>query len=85
MRTLGKYFVDYTNEAWVAPQDIFNLRLGVRSDALTLEAFSTNLFDEDSPPSAVIGNDLITVARSNEIRYSLARKRTFGVRAVYNF
>ena len=82
---LGKYFVDYTNEAWVAPQDIFNLRFGVRSDALTLEAFSTNLFDEDSPPSAVIGNDLFTVATSNEIRYSLARKRTFGVRAVYNF
>ena len=82
---LGKYFVDYTNEAWVAPQDIFNLRLGVRSDALTLEAFSTNLFDEDSPPSAVIGNDLFTVASSNEIRYSLARKRTFGVRAVHNF
>ncbi|MDE0243792.1 MAG: TonB-dependent receptor [Gammaproteobacteria bacterium] len=82
---LGKYFVDYTNEAWVAPQDIFNLRLGLRSDALTLEAFGTNLFEEDSPPSAVIGNDLFTVARSNEIRYSLARKRTFGVRAVYNF
>jgi len=82
---LGKYFVDYTNEAWVAPQDIFNLRLGLRSDALTVEAFGTNLFEEDSPPSAVIGNDLITVARSNEIRYSLARKRTFGVRAVYNF
>ena len=82
---LGKYFVDYTNEAWVAPQDIFNLRLGLRSDALTVEAFGTNLFEEDSPPSAVIGNDLFTVARSNEIRYSLARKRTFGVRAVYNF
>lgn len=81
----GKYFVDYTNEAWVAPQDIVNLRFGLRSDALTLEGFATNLLEEDAPPSAVIGNDLFTVATSNEIRYSLARKRTFGVRAVYNF
>jgi len=57
----------------------------VRSDALTLEAYGTNLLEEDNPPSAVIGNDLFTVASSNEIRYSLARKRAFGVRAVYNF
>ncbi len=82
---LGKYFVDYTNEAWVAPQNIVNLRVGVRSEALTLEAFGANLLDEDNPPSAVIGNDLFTTARSNEIRYSLANKSSFGVRAIYNF
>lgn len=82
---LGKYFVDYSNAAWGGPQDIVNARIGVRTDEMSLEGFVTNLFDESAPPSAVIGNDLVTFASSNEIRYTLARKRQWGVRATFNF
>ena len=81
----GKYFVDYSNAAFASPSDIVNVRLGIRSNYLSLEGYITNLLGEDDPPSAVIGNDLVTFAASNEIRYTLARKRTVGVRATYNF
>ncbi|MCB2106961.1 MAG: TonB-dependent receptor [Rhodobacteraceae bacterium] len=81
----GKSFVDYSNVAWRGPQEIVNARLGIRSEELTLEGFVTNLLNDDTPPSAEIGNDLFTFAATNEIRYALPKKRTFGVRAVYNF
>ena len=81
----GKAFTDYTNVAWRGPQDIVNARVGIRTDDLTLEAFVSNLLDDDTPPSAVFGNDLFTFATTNEIRYALPKKRQWGVRAVYNF
>ena len=81
----GKAFTDYTNVAWRKPQDIVNLRAGIRTDDMSLEAFVTNLLNDDTPPSAVIGNDLFTFATSNEIRYALPKKRQFGVRATHNF
>ena len=82
----GKYFVDYSNAAFAAPSDIVNVRLGIRSDYLSFEGYIENLLDEDDPPSAVIGNDLFTCFPcTNEIRYTLARKQTVGVKATYNF
>ncbi|MDX2223119.1 MAG: TonB-dependent receptor [Rhodospirillaceae bacterium] len=81
----GKYFVDYSNVAQGGAQDIVNLRIGLRTDELSIEGFVTNLLKDYSPPSAVIGNDLFTFAGTNEIRYSLASKRQIGVRARYNF
>ena len=82
---LGKYYVDYSNAAFSGAQDLVNVRSGFRTEYVTVEAFVSNLFKEDTPPSAVIGNDLVTFAASNEIRYTLAQKRKFGVRAIYNF
>jgi iron complex outermembrane receptor protein len=81
----GKQYTDYSNEAWIAPKDIVNARAGVRSESLSVEAFVTNLFDQDDGPSATFGNELFTFASSNEIRYGLAQKRQAGMRAVWNF
>lgn len=82
---LGEYFVDYSNVASVPEQDIVNVRAGIRGEKLRVEVFVNNLLEEAAPPSAVIGNDLLTFAASNEIRYGLAKKRTWGVRLGYDF
>lgn len=81
----GKQYTDYSNAAYIGDRDLVNARIGIRSETLSLEAYVTNLTDQDAAPSATIGNDLFTFANSNEIRLSLAQKRMFGVRAVYNF
>jgi iron complex outermembrane recepter protein len=81
----GKAFTDYSNVAWRGPIDSVNARIGIRTEDLTLEAFVSNLLDDDTPPSAVIGTDLFTFATTNEFRYGLPKRRQWGVRAVYNF
>ena len=87
----GKQFVDYTNLAWVRSQDIVSIRLGVRSEVVSVEGFVRNLTNDSTPNSTTAQVDPLKYFKfppgpySNEIRYALPDKRMFGIRAKYNF
>jgi iron complex outermembrane receptor protein len=82
---IGRYFTDFSNVAYGNSRDMVSLRLGVRSEAISVEGFVTNLLQDKSPPSAFLGSDVYAGAAGNEIRYALPVKRQFGLRARYNF
>lgn len=90
----GKRFVDEKNFAWIGSQWLFNLRVGVTDENLRLEAFVTNLFDDDQ---YLAGNRWTDFSASQGglfpfefglqqgIALTAPKKRQFGVRAAYNF
>ena len=80
----GSYFGEYANISKNSPADIVNLRIGMRNEAFSLEAYATNLL-QDTSPQIALGTDLFTVASTAEVRYGLATKRKLGLRATYNF
>jgi iron complex outermembrane receptor protein len=87
----GRQFVDYTNLAWVRSIDLVNARIGIRSESISIEGFVRNLTNDSTPNSTTAQVDPLKyfkfppVPYSNEIRYALPDKRTFGIRARYNF
>ena len=85
----GKYFLDVSNLAWTKPRKIVNARVGVSTDKLQITAFVKNLFQDDAL-TGYLGLDILTQTPTNtnlqnEIRTALPDKRTFGIRANYNF
>jgi len=87
----GTAFTDESNIASSAAYWRFNLRAGVeRGDGLRLEAFVTNLFDEDAF-SAVArfsdfsGRDLLNFTSNQGVVVSPMDKRRVGIRASYQF
>ncbi len=82
-------FTDYTNVLRIRPSTNVNLRLGVRNEVLSIEAFATNLLRNDVLQSALYGTDVRffvgPVLTTNAVRFSLPLKRMFGIRASYNF
>ena len=84
----GRVFTDYSAAAWIGGTDKLNLKLGARSDVLTIEAFVNNLTNDKHLLQGSTGVDVFTFAVppfKNEIRYSLPLPRSFGIRASYNF
>jgi iron complex outermembrane receptor protein len=84
----GKNFADFSNVAWVGSADKVNLRVGVRDERLTIEAFVLNLTNDKTMLAGLIGIDVFTFLlppQKNEIRYSLPIPRSWGLRASYNF
>lgn len=82
----SKIYVDPTNVAWIGASSRVNLRVGLRGDALRLEAFVTNLLDDDTLTEGDRANDVFfSASQLNEIRIGLPDKRTFGISASYEF
>jgi iron complex outermembrane receptor protein len=90
----GKYFVDPTNVAWIDPANLFDLRLGIRKDTLTVEVYGLNLTDNMQPLGAQRNFDdqlccavgaTVGPSNVNAIQYVLPDRRQFGVRFIYGF
>ena len=86
----GRNYADFSNVAWVGASDKLNFRVGVRSEALTIEGFVTNLTNDKTMLAGLLGTDTFTFIgllgpTKSEIRYSLPIPRTFGLRASYSF
>jgi iron complex outermembrane receptor protein len=84
----GRTFTDFTNVNWTAPWDNVNVKLGVRNENLSLEAFVNNLTQNDESPSSIFGIDVFSFLvppQKNAVRLAPPTPRSVGVRAIYNF
>ncbi len=86
----GKRQVDYSNIAQTAAYDNLNLRLGLRNEELTIEAFLLNATDSDEFIAAGRGINLFSFTgfggpNQNMIRVAAPIPRRWGVRTMYNF
>jgi iron complex outermembrane receptor protein len=84
----GAKYTDLANYTKVGDNQNLNLRLGVRSEKLTVEAFVNNATDEDTMMSALLGIDVFTFLvppNKNEIRFSPPIPRSYGLRVSYEF
>ena len=84
----GSRYTDFSNIAKTSPYDNVNVRIGIRSPSLSVEAFVQNALDHDEFIQGGLGVDLFTFIRGpnkNEVRVSAPIPRTFGIRMAYNF
>lgn len=85
----GSKWADQANIAKSSAYDVVNLRTGIRNEEFSLEFFILNALDHDEFTQARQGIDLKTFGPfapdNNEIRVSLPNRRSWGVRASYNF
>ncbi len=83
----GKKYTDLANATWVGASENLNLRLGVRDEKFSIEAFVTNATDDDTLVSALLGIDVFSflAVNRNEIRFSPPIPRAFGIRMTYEF
>jgi iron complex outermembrane receptor protein len=84
----GEKYTDFANSTKVGDSQLATLRLGVRNEKLTVEAFVTNLFDDDTMLSALLGVDVLTFltpTNKNELRFSPPIPRQYGLRVTYDF
>jgi iron complex outermembrane recepter protein len=84
----GKKHTDFANYTTVGDNQNLNLRLGVRNEKFTVEAFVTNATDEDTMLSALLGIDVftfLTPTNKNEVRFSPPIPRAYGLRVTYDF
>ena len=84
----GSSYVTASNSAVIPASDRLNVRAGIRRDNLTLEAYARNLTYDKAPLNASIGADALftpTTIAGREIRYALPDKRSFGIRATFDF
>jgi iron complex outermembrane recepter protein len=81
---VGSKFATEANVAETGERHLFNFRTGIESDAIRIEAFVTNLFNNKTPDNIQRAFDGFNFA-AQAIAVSLPRKRQFGVRASYRF
>jgi iron complex outermembrane receptor protein len=86
----GKAFTDESNFAWFGEYWLTNLRGGVSKDKLRIEAYVTNLFDEDDYPAVARWSDFSTPALfgfvSNQgLAITPPEKRRIGLRFIFDF
>ncbi|MGY8963584.1 MAG: TonB-dependent receptor [Rhodospirillales bacterium] len=85
----GALWADQANIAKSSAYDVVNLRAGIRQDDVSIELFLNNALDHGEFTQARQGIDLKTFGpfapNGNEIRVSLPDRRSWGVRASYNF
>ena len=86
----GERHVDYSNVAQTAAYENLNLRLGIRKENLTLEAFLLNATDHDEFIAGTRGINVFSFTgfggpNQNMIRVAAPIPRSWGVRATYNF
>lgn len=82
----SSYYIETANIAKVPEQHLAGLRVGVQTQDFTIEAFVTNLlYDKGLRGSPGLDTVHPSGAFPNEIRATLPDKRTFGVKASYNF
>ena len=84
----GKKYSDQANFSWVRPRALLHLRAGVQSTSTKIEAYVTNLTDNKTAASAGPSTfDRLTIlgTLSTTITSQLPERRTWGLRASYNF
>lgn len=82
----GDSYVTAANYAIIPERQLTNLRFGLRGAALGVEAYVANLFDDRTVANASLGSEaLYTFGTGQEVRYSPAEKRRFGITATYKF
>ncbi len=82
----GDMYVTAANYAIIPERQLTNLRFGLRGNGMGLEAYVANLFDDRTVGNASLGSEaLYTFGTGQEVRYSPAEKRRFGIRATYSF
>ncbi|MCB2108310.1 MAG: TonB-dependent receptor, partial [Rhodobacteraceae bacterium] len=90
----GKRYTDEKNFSWIGAQWLFNLRAGVTDENLRVEAFVTNLFNDDQYLAGNRWTDFsadrgglfpFEFGLQQGIALTPPKKRQFGVRAAYNF
>ena len=90
----GNYYDEVTNLTEIPSATEINLRAGLRMDNLSLEAYVSNLTDENAPTGGNNISDTSAYVRNNTFAYNFAvesvhihlrDKREFGLRATYNF
>ncbi len=86
----GERHTDYTNITQTSAYDDLSLRVGIRGDHLSVEAYMLNALDHDEFIAGVHGVDLFTFGRpggtrQNESRVSAPMPRRWGVRGTYRF
>lgn len=84
----GEKFTDFSHVAKVGDRENLNLRIGLRADNWSVEAFGTNLTDDKTMVSALGGIDVfsfLVAPTKNSIRISPPIPQSFGLRATYEF
>jgi iron complex outermembrane receptor protein len=84
----GESYVTASNSAIIGSSDQVNLRVGLRRDNFTLQAYARNLLYDKAPLSGSLGADALftpTTIAGREVRYSLPDKRMFGISAAFEF
>ncbi len=84
----GSSYVTATNSAVIGSSDRLNVRAGIRKENFSLEALANNATFDKAPLNASLGADALFTPLNiagREIRYALPDKRTFGIRATFDF
>lgn len=82
----GNKFATFTNLARTGEVHRVNLRAGIRTEAIRLEAFVTNLLDNDAYAAVQSELDLLDLSfASQAVVGALPNRRSWGMRASYQF
>ncbi|PHR96346.1 MAG: hypothetical protein COA68_15515 [Oceanobacter sp.] len=81
----SKRYTEQINTDYLKAYHTVNLRIGVRSDNLSVEAFATNLFDDDTPSGAVRFFDGRLPGMVFNTSFQRRRPRQLGINLGYNF
>jgi len=84
----GRYYIDATNVAWIAPSDIVDLHVGIKDQSKTLEFYVKNLTNNLQLLDASNGVDASCCTGAGTViavRLLLPNKRAFGLKAGYSF
>lgn len=89
-RYSGKAYTEEANFAWIGDYWIANLRGGFENDRMRIEAYVTNLFDDDNWLAGARWSDFSTgdslgFLTSQGIIMTPPEKRTAGLRMTYNW
>lgn len=81
----GKKYATEANLAHTGSSNVVNARIGIQNDALRLEAFVRNVFDDDTYSSIERSLDLAALTFGNAIAAGLPEQRRWGLRLSYRF
>ncbi len=86
----GKQYLDSSNINWINDRTQVNIRAGLVRGPISVDAFVTNLFDNDDYVSAAQNSLLTSVggtaaAGLGYINVALAERRVYGLRVGYKF
>ena len=81
----GSIYATEANIAETGAQHLINLRAGVEGSNWRLEAFVTNLLQDDTYLSIERQSDLLTAGSPSSVAFALPERRRAGIRASFNF
>lgn len=81
----SKRYTEQTNLDYLDAYHTVNLRIGVKTDSLSIEAFATNLLNDDTPSGAVRFFDPRLAGMTFNTSFQLRRPRQFGISLGYDF